>query len=170
MNNRLLLLFPVLLTFSCTQKETSGIEVIKFDKTLIDSLQHSSDTSYTEFIGRYDFYSAHFYLTYKDSLVTKVLKDSLDNVVGVNKSKNGVVFFATEYYPNGQLIGRTEFKPGIIDGPATYYYPDGRIKSFGIWRNYSQVGIWKNYSENGELKEIIEYNDNGDIISTETII
>ena len=87
MNNRLLLLFPVLLTFSCTQKETSGIEVIKFDKTLIDSLQHSSDTSYSEFIGPYDFYSANFYVSYKDSLVTKVLKDSLDNVVGLNKSK-----------------------------------------------------------------------------------
>ena len=57
----------------------------------------------------------------------------------------------------------------MIDGPATYYYPDGRIKSFGVWRNYSQVGIWKNYYENGELNEIVQYNDNGDIIKTETI-
>ena len=131
MINRLFLFSSIVLIFSCRQKETSGIEVIRFDKKLIDTLQLSSDTTYTEFMGRHDFYSAHFYVTYRDSMVTKVLKDSLSNIVGLNRSRNGVVFFAAEYYPNGQLIGRTEFKKGMIDGPATYYYPDGRIKKPG---------------------------------------
>ncbi len=166
---RLFLLFLLLLNFSCRQKETSGIEVIKIDKKFIDSLHNISDTTYTTFIGRHDFYTADFYVTYKDSLLTKVLKDSLGNVVGLNKSKEGVVFFAAEYYPNGQLIAKTDFKPGTVDGPATYYYPDGRIKSTGLWRNYAQVGIWKNYNENGELKEVVHYDDKGYIIKTDTV-
>jgi hypothetical protein len=169
MNNTLLLLFSILLLISCDQRETSNIEVIKFDKKIIDTLKQTSDTSYTSFVGRHDFYTIDLYVTYKDSVITRVLKDSLSNVVGFNRSRKGVSFFAAEYYPNGQLIGRTEFAPGTEDGPATYYYPDGRIKSYGTWRNYSLVGKWKNYNESGKLETIDYYDNKGEIIKTDTI-
>jgi antitoxin component YwqK of YwqJK toxin-antitoxin module len=169
MRIQLLSVFVPLLFFSCNQKETSGIEVIKFDIKIIDTLTKTSDTTYSTFIGRHDFYTEDVYAIKKDSLVTKILKDSLGNVVGINKSKNGVVIFAAEYYPNGQLKGKTQFKPGVIDGPVTYYYPDGRVKSIGQWHNYRQVGIWKNYQETGELKEIVYYDSSGDIIKTDSL-
>ena len=161
--------FTILILFSCKQKEISGIEVAKFDEKIIDSLQNASDTSYSTFIGQHDFYTADFYVTKNDSTTTKIAKDSLGNVVGVIKSKNGVVFFAAEYYPNGQLIGKTQFKPGTIDGPATYYYSNGRIKTTGQWHNYAYTGTWKNYEENGELKEVVIYDSNGNIIKADTI-
>jgi len=166
---RLSFLYVTAAFFSCRQKDTSQIEVIKFDKKIIDTLLNTSDTNYSTFIGRQDFYTVDCYVTLKDSLVTKILKDSLGNVVGLNKSKNGIVFLAAEYYPNGQLIGKTQFKPGSVDGPATYYYPDGRIKSFGQWHNYAQVGTWKNYTPTGELQEIVYYDSSGKVIKTDKI-
>ena len=77
------LLYIPLLFLSCNYKEISPIEVIKFDKRLIDTLVSVSDTSYSTFIGRNDYYTIDFYLTKRDSLITKILKDSLGNVVGV---------------------------------------------------------------------------------------
>jgi antitoxin component YwqK of YwqJK toxin-antitoxin module len=168
MTNRLSFVLIFMLV-SCKQKETSQIEVIKFNRKLIDSLQRTSDTAYSTFIGRHDFYTADFYVTNTDSLITKILKDSLGNVVGLNKSKNGVVLFAAEYYPNGQIIGKTQFKPGTTDGPATYYYPDGRIKSIGQWHNYAQVGTWRYYKENGKLQELVYYDSSGKIVKSDTI-
>jgi hypothetical protein len=168
MTTRFLFVYTILILFSCKENETSEIQVIKFDKKLIDSLKSASDTTYSTVIGRHDFYTADFYVTKRDSIITKILKDTLGNVVGLNKSKNGVVFFAAEYYPNGQLIGKTQFKPGAIDGPATYYYSDGRIKTTGQWHNYAQIGKWKNYKENGELKEVVYYDSSGNIIKTDT--
>jgi len=169
MTIRLLFISVTMTLFSCKQKEISDVEVIKFDKKLVDSLQNASDTTYSTFLGRHDFYTADFYVTKKDSTITKILKDSLGNVVALNKSKNGIVFFTAEYYSNGQLLGKTQFKPGTIDGPATYYYSDGRIKSIGQWHNYAQSGTWKNYKENGELKTVVYYDSNGNIIKTDSI-
>jgi antitoxin component YwqK of YwqJK toxin-antitoxin module len=169
MNIRLVTAFVSLLFLSCNQKETSNIEVIKFDNKIIDTLTKTSDTTYSTFIGRYDFYTEDVYANKKDSLVTKILKDSLGNVVGINKSKKGIVILAAEYYTNGQLKGKTQFKPGIIDGPATYYYPNGRVRSIGQWHNYRQVGIWKNYEETGELKETIYYDSSGNILKTDSL-
>jgi len=169
MTIRLILFCFIITLFSCGQRETSAVEIIKFDNKLIDTLKTTSDTSYSTFIGRHDFYSADFYVINKDSMITKILKDSLGNVVGLNKSKNGVTMFAAEYYPNGQLIGKTQFKPGTIDGPAIYYYSDGRIKSKGQWHDYAQVGIWKNYKENGELQATIYYDSSGKIIKADSL-
>ena len=154
---------------SCQSSEHSKIEVIKFDPRLIDTLTKDSDTSYTEFIGSEDLYSADYYITKSDSLVTKILKDSVGNVIGLNKSRKGEVFFAAEYYPNGQIIGKTDFPPGKVDGSATYYYPDGRIKSTGQWHDFKQTGIWKEYTEQGQLREVVHYDNDGNIIKTDKI-
>jgi antitoxin component YwqK of YwqJK toxin-antitoxin module len=169
MTIRNVLLCFIIILFSCKQREISAIEIMKFDDRLIDTLKKTSDTTYSNFIGRHDFYTADFYVIKKDSVITKILKDSVGNVVGLNRSKNGIVFFAAEYYPNGQIIGKTQFKLGTVDGPATYYYSDGRIKSKGQWHDYAQVGIWKDYKENGELQATIYYDTNGKIIKTDSL-
>lgn len=169
MSVRLILYCLIIILVSCRQWETSAIEIIKFDNKLIDTLKATSDTTYSTFIGRHDCYSADFYVLKKDSFITKILKDPLGNVVGLNKSKNGVIVFAAEYYSNGQQIGKTQFKPGTIDGPAIYFYSDGRIKSKGQWHDYAKVGIWKNYKENGELQATIYYDSSGNIIKTDSI-
>lgn len=159
----------IITLFSCKQRESSAVEIIKFDNKLIDTLKKISDTTYSTFIGSHDFYSADFYVIKKNSTITKILKDSLGRVVGLNKSKNGMTTFAAEYYPNGQLMGKIQFNSGTIDGPAVYYYSDGRIKSIGLWHDFAQVGVWKSYKENGELQTIINYDSSGKIIMTAVV-
>ena len=151
---------------SCNNKEVSKIEIKKFDVRIIDTLLKSSDTFYTEFVGRHDFYTIDHYIQVKDSLVSRVLKDSLGNVVGFNKATKDSMLFSAEYYPNGQMKGDAQIQP-YGTGPATYYYPDGRIRSKGQWTDHKMTGEWKNYSEDGSLKEIEYYDSTGKLIRKE---
>ena len=45
-------------------------------------------------------------------------------------------------------------KPGIIDGPAKYYYPDGRIRTIGRYKNGQEIGLWYRYDTTGKLLTI----------------
>lgn len=164
---KLLLFILPLGIASCKHRELSDIEVIKFNYAIIDSLKKVSDTSYISLLGRADFYTAEYYITRGDSSENKILKDSAGNVVGIVQMKNDVTLFAAEYYPNGQVMGNLSFLSGKIEGPAKYYYRDGRIRSLGVWKDNSRIGTWREYFETGVLKEIIHYDNSGAIINTE---
>ena len=145
---------------SCGQTKLSDIEVIKLDTKVIDDLKRTSDTAYTEEIGRADFFTVDYYINYKDSVTTKILKDSLGNVVGLNKSKNDKVFLVAEYFPNGQIKRKLrEIKNGELDGLTRYYYEDGRIRSEGQFKNGLWSGQWKEYDKDGHLISIDEYGE-----------
>ena len=169
MNKHLLSGLLVITLFSCHRSTSSDIEVIRFDTRIIDTLKQRSDTTYTEVKGRKDYYTIDHYINRKNNTTAQILKDSLGHVVGFNESKNGEMLFSGEYYKNGQLMGKTQFVAGKVDGQATYYYPDGRIRSVGQWRDYRQTGIWKNYNEQGTLEKIIYYDENGNVAKTELI-
>ncbi len=47
------------------------------------------------------------------------------------------------------------------DGPATYYYANGKTKSEGTYKNGLNVGVWTAYFENGNKSETQPYNENG---------
>jgi len=146
---------------SCSEKQRSSIEVIKYDKNLVENIKAKFDSTKTRILKRDDFWTVEHY--YIDSTKeSKIMKDSLNNIVAIVIIENGVNVFAQEYYPNGQLIGKTDFPPGKVDGHATYYYKDGRIKSQGLWKNYRQVGKWEKYDKDGYLIEINEFDDNGE--------
>ena len=145
---------------SCGQEKLSDIEVIKFDTKEIDDLKRTSDTTYTEQIGRADFFTVDYYINNKDSVTSKIFKDSLGNIVGFNKSKNDKVFFVAEYFPNGQIMGKLpERRNGELDGVARYYYEDGRIRSEGQLKKGLWSGQWKEYDKGGHLISIDEYGD-----------
>lgn len=143
---------------SCNQVERSEIEIKKFGKNKIDSLARVSDTVFTEFVGRHDFYTIDHYLVKKDSIEAKVFRDSLGKVVAYNYAINGKMEFVAEYYPNGQIIGDLQLD-GSGTGPVTYYYPDGRIRSKGRFKNHNQTGTWKEYNEDGTLKDVDHYEE-----------
>jgi hypothetical protein len=168
MKNNILFGIFLISLFSCKGPVLSDIQVIKFDANIIDTLKQTSDTSWTEVLGRKDFYTVDHYMDRRDSIVSKIFKDSLGNVVAFNKAKNEKVFFAAEYYANGQLIGKLKHMPAMSeDDSATYYYPDGRIKSIGQLHNYNKTGIWKEYNIKGVLEKKIYYDSSGNIIQTE---
>jgi antitoxin component YwqK of YwqJK toxin-antitoxin module len=153
---------------SCTGKERSEIEVIKYDRQLVKDIQSTHDSVYTETPKRKDFWIIEHYLTgsTKEKII---LKDSLENIIGIVIRENGINSFAQEYYANGQLKGKTDFVPGKIEGPAKYYYEDGRIKSRGEWFDYKQIGEWKDYDKEGYLILIKHYDDNGKLIREEKL-
>lgn len=55
----------------------------------------------------------------------------------------------------------SQFKNGIQDGEAYYYYPNGLIKSQRTWRNNKQVGYGDDYWSNGrgDIRTLYWYND-----------
>jgi antitoxin component YwqK of YwqJK toxin-antitoxin module len=152
--------------FSCNQSTVSDIEVIKFNPKTIDSLKQASDSVYTKILKGWDWHSADYYITVKDSIINTIYKDSSENVAAFTEQKNGVTIFAAEYYPNGQLKGKAQLKDGEINGLATYYYPDGRIKEIGEYSNDKETGTWKAYNEKGELQKTTHYDNDGNIIET----
>ena len=49
-------------------------------------------------------------------------------------------------------------KKGILNGPISVYYPNGKIKSKQFFINNRKAGIWQYFYENGKLKTEIVYN------------
>lgn len=128
-----------------------------------------NDSIYIEYPHRKDFWSIEHYLI-KPNKENLIFKDSIGNVLGVIKRINGKNYDGGEYYPNGQLVGKVNYSaPGVIDGKATYYYEDGRVRSEGIWKSMNRIGEWKNYDKNGQLISIEVYDQTGKMIETKEI-
>ena len=43
-------------------------------------------------------------------------------------------------------------KKGILNGPISVYYPNGKIQSKQFFINNRKAGIWQYFYENGKLK------------------
>lgn len=161
MNKICKIIIGTCIVMGCTKNnERSGIEIIKLDTNMVRSIKASYDSAYIETPKREDFWTIEHYLS-KPATDKKIFKDALNNIVTIVINTNGIVSFSQEYYPNGQAKAKTDFSPGKIDGPATYYYEDGRIRSKGTWSDYKQVGVWKEYDKDGYLVLTQYYNENG---------
>jgi uncharacterized protein len=94
-----------------------------------------------------------------------------DRIVGTYK--NGVpdgVF--REYSMEGDVIGSKVYREGKVTGEGIlddsgleqghwkyFYYPKGKIKSEGDYKDGKKIGVWKYYHENGNLMQIGSYVD-----------
>ncbi len=166
-----LILLGIILTIhlGCTDKEKSPIEVLKLDNQVIAEISDpkNSDSISIEYPKEKDIWSIeHYYIEpNKENLI---FRDSLKNVVGYYKRIDGKNYEGAEYYPNGQIIGKLNYiKPGVFDGEAKYFYPNGQIKSIGNWKGFKKIGTWKNYKTNGDIKSINEYDDKGKLLNAE---
>jgi hypothetical protein len=166
--NRIYLLAFIILSIGCSSRyEDSKIEVIKYDTTLIKSIEAGFKLIQVENLHREDFWTIKHYK--KDSIEYRLMRDSLENVVAIVNYVNDKFISGKEYYTNGQLMGKTEFVNGKFDGKATYYFRDGRVKSTGMWKDYGKVGVWYNYDPFGKLDFIEHYDDSGKLKKKEKI-
>ena len=142
---------------SKVQKNTSIIEVKKLDFELVKRIMENKDSIFIERRNTGDFrVIEHYYVD--DSLENKILKDSNGQITAIGMLCNGKQVFGEEYYPNGQSMGTINYsKPGIIDGPAKYYYPDGRIRTIGRYKNGQEKGLWYRYDSTGKLLTMEAY-------------
>gem|GEM_PF-717090 len=77
-----------------------------------------------------------------------------------NGSFHGEVKF---WYNNGQLKKQEFFRLGKKDSISISYYPDGKIKSKGTYRDGDKVGTWLNYNELGDLVKEDNFNQRGEL-------
>lgn len=55
------------------------------------------------------------------------------------------------YYENGTKWSESYYVDGIRDGHSLSFYPNGRIRYVGEYKNDVKVGTWKFYNEDGTL-------------------
>lgn len=158
----------MVVVYGCTTQSASNREIIKPDKTWLDSIKNKSDTSWTKSYRNKEFATAEYYIDKKDSIVTQLMKDSAGTLRQINIAKYDMVkLFFGEYYANGQLKAKLPLdKIGRYDGQGKYYYENGRVKSEGAFVKGFFSGRWKNYNQKGELISIDEYDDNGQLMKT----
>jgi len=149
---QLFICLMLLVCKACSDSDTSDIEVIKFDPDIIKEIKEESGRFYTETDSSDDdFYHADCYVNAKEGITTKIFKDKSGHVTGMNKSKGTKVFYAAEYYRNGQLKATyPDMKKNELTGEAKYYYENGRIKSIGKLRKGQKIGNWRQYDRDGD--------------------
>ena len=166
--NRLLtvLTLALLTVFCSTNYSDSDFEILTYHD-ILTQIQSIADTSY----NKYSKDSTVRYETYRlDSNTIAYISYMRDTLVAIGRKTNGVNTALGEYYPNGQLVGKINFKiNGQIDGPATYYYKDGRIRTTGHFTDGTRTGEWKDYNPIGQLVTIKTYNDKGELEKSEEI-
>ncbi len=167
-------IFPVVVAILCMGCKSrinhlpAGIS--KADMAFFDSIRHNSDTGFTRIIGAGEFYSAEQYFSRGDSLISKIMKDTAGNITGFVQFRKNIRTAYAEYYANGQLKGKLLLdSQGRFEGPATYYYEDGSVKSEGIYSLGFFSGKWNNYSPGGILASTDAYDANGQLIRSVTI-
>lgn len=62
-----------------------------------------------------------------------------------------------DYYMNDTVAFEAVMDSGYIDGPATYFYPSGVVKSSGYYRRGKRAGIWKFFYETGNVRQVVNY-------------
>jgi tetratricopeptide (TPR) repeat protein len=96
-----------------------------------------------------------------------------------------------EFYLNGKLKGKGNFKEGLADGLRTAYFPDGKtryirnyvnglengeFKQFfpngkteqeGIFKDAKEDGLWKLWYSTGQLKKQVEFKNGKEIATKE---
>ena len=65
-----------------------------------------------------------------------------------------------EWYPNGNLRYRANWKNNMGNGKWEYFYPNGKLKSESFYVNDMAQGIYREYHENGKLKMDATYMNN----------
>jgi antitoxin component YwqK of YwqJK toxin-antitoxin module len=161
-------LFLSLSVCACSEQTISKKEVIHIKKEWLDSIIHTSDTSWIKPYRNNEFVSAEYFVNKKDSIVTQLMKDSAGTIRQVSIAKyDQVRLFFAEYYANGQLKAKLPLDGlGKNDGAGCYYYENGQIKSEGIFHHGLFAGQWKNYGEKGKLISTDEYDSNGQLLKS----
>ncbi|MEM6845562.1 MAG: hypothetical protein AAF632_25335 [Bacteroidota bacterium] len=158
MKRKLPFIFLFLVIGCSDNSEKSEIKKVTYHEKL-ERIQAISDSIYNRFSED----STVKYETYRlDSSSVAFASYRSDTLIAIVFRTNGIDTSVAEYYPNGQIIGDVNFlESGRLDGPATYYYPDGRVKTIGQFKNGKWWGKWKNYDESGNLIEFEYYDENG---------
>jgi hypothetical protein len=152
---------------SCGSQKSSEIKTLKLDPKVVDRIKANADSVEVEEINGEDFSTMHTYFQYDTNISHRVLQDSLGNITAIILMKDGHYLQSNQYYSNGQQKGKLSYEaPGVLDGPAIYFYEDGRIRTKGTFDHNNRIGNWKYFDEDGRLQYIEVYDHNGQLQET----
>ena len=96
----------------------------------------------------------------------EVLLDQLVERDGMYYEVNSTTPFTgsvEDYYDNGQLEYKENYKNGILDGLYEDFYENGQLDERGNYKDGKENGLWEKYYENGELEDRENWKD-GEIV------
>jgi TonB family protein len=135
------------------------------------------------------------------AILSGALRGSAQTAAQGTLTKTSTGWQYTQYYPNGQIHSTAAFmdsihhfhdgpsiwfdstgKPShyssyqnnVLSGPDTAYFPDGRIKSTGEWKQGKRDGPWTGFYPSGKLsgtaiykqgeaREVVGYEEDGTV-------
>lgn len=56
------------------------------------------------------------------------------------------------YYRNSIIIGREDYKQGVVEGVVNKYFVNGKIADSQCWKDGKKNGAWMRYYRNGKIK------------------
>ena len=148
------------------QPAVSDLVVEKVDTAYIRTLPSLADTFYTVPAGPAEkVLGAISSLQYEIGGGQKSLilhYDLSGTVIAMQEKRNGITIDSVAFYPNGQRMFQFQFSAqGQADGPARFFYPDGRVREDGRYVNGKRTGIWRLFNESGRLQQTEEYDRYG---------
>lgn len=159
----------IICLFACQQKETSGIEQLRVNQSVVDTIIDKSDSVSVERFDGEEFATMHTYYQDGNNTAKRLLRDNAGNIRAIILMKDGHYVQSRQYFANGQLKGNLSYSDtGILNGPATYYYKDGRIRANGAFDQNKRTGRWKHFDANGTLEYVEIYDDKGQLKETIT--
>jgi antitoxin component YwqK of YwqJK toxin-antitoxin module len=166
---KLILFFTGLLCLGYACKPArSDVMVEIVDKERIKAMEANSDTVFTVEPGSNALALAMGSVSgiqfVQNALKTNttIWYDASGRVVGMLQYTKNVLTDSVAFHPNGQrMLAFTLNGQGVPQGPARYFYPDGRVRSDGWFAKGIKTGVWREFDETGKLVETHEYDRRG---------
>jgi antitoxin component YwqK of YwqJK toxin-antitoxin module len=102
-----------------------------------------------------------YYLKGSDEPYTGFLYAKYDNgkMLSVQQLVNGLGNgIWINYDPEGNKECQGTYVDNRIEGPITFYYEDGSVKSVGQYREWKRpIGLWKYYDRKGNIVSTLTY-------------
>lgn len=66
-----------------------------------------------------------------------------------------------EFHKSREAAFGSKFPEWSYTGPFKMFYPNGRIKMEGMYREGVKIGVWTEYNQDGSIEQKIKYDENG---------
>lgn len=154
------------LFFMACQPAVSDLVVEQVDTAYIRTLPDLADTFFTVPAGPSEkVLGAVSSLQYEIGGGQKSLilhYDPAGAVIAMQEKRRGITVDSVAFHPNGQRMFQLQLSAqGLADGPARFFYPDGRVKEDGRYLNGKRTGIWRHFNESGRLQYSSEFDRYG---------
>ena len=168
MKNIFRLMAAICLFISCGPNR-SDVNVEVVNSILVENLKKAADSVYnivpdSLLMEKQPFFvKGEVLVNQRVNQTTQLWFDEHDRIRGMIEYTNGILKDSILFHPNGQrLLSMIINKQGKPEGPAAYYYPNGRVRLDGRFEKGIQTGIWREFAPDGRLQITHEYDRYGE--------